>query len=124
MTNKKPTPMYVLAKELDQTACCIPKVGIAMKASILEVSALRAPAGVVAYGVGETGIALFIIFLAPFLYSASIALQTYTYTTLHCGRRGSGSRYQLMNIFAHFQGLLTTVQLPVTRWSAHIWISC
>ena len=49
---KKPTPMYVLA-------CCIPKVGIAMKASILEVSALRAPAGVVAYGVGEAGVALF-----------------------------------------------------------------
>ena len=59
MTNKKPTPMYVLAKELDPTACCIPKVGIAMKASILEVSALRAPAGVVAYGVGEAGVALF-----------------------------------------------------------------
>ena len=58
--DKKPSPMwYVLAKELDPTACCIPKVGIAMKASILEVSALRAPAGVVAYGVGEAGIALF-----------------------------------------------------------------
>ena len=59
MTNKKPKPMYVLAKELDPTGCCIPKVGIAMKASILEVSALRAPAGVVAYGVGEAGVALF-----------------------------------------------------------------
>ena len=59
--------MYVciLVKELDPTACCIPKVGIAMKASILEVSALRAPAGVVAYGVGEAGVVLFILFLAP-----------------------------------------------------------
>ena len=91
--------MYVLAKELDPTACCIPKVGIAMKASILEVSALRAPAGVVAYGVGEAGVALFyhlsmepLLFIVPRAsivssnYNSSISiilvLQTYTYTTL------------------------------------------
>ena len=28
------------------------------------------------------------------------------------------------SIFAHFQGLLTSVQLAATTWSAQIWISC
>ena len=28
------------------------------------------------------------------------------------------------SIFAHFQGLLTSIQLAATKWSAQIWISC
>ena len=45
----------------------------------------------------------------PFLHPLS------TYWTLHCGRRGSSRRSQLW-------GLLTSVQLAATKWSAQIWI--
>ena len=41
----------------------------------------------------------------------------------HCtaGDEGPVADISCMNIFSHFQGLLTTVQLPVT---VQIWISC
>ena len=40
------------------------------------------------------------------------------------GDEGPVADISCMNIFSHFQGLLTTVQLPATRWSAQTWISC
>ena len=45
---------------------------------------------------------------------------------VHCtaGDEGPVANISCMNIFSHFQGLLTTLQLPATSWSAQIWIPC
>ena len=48
------------------------------------------------------------------------------YGVVQCttGDEGPVADISCMNIFSHFQGLLTTVQLPATKLSAQIWISC